>query len=111
MRKNQKYTQEEMYMAIELWQESGLSLKKFCIRENISSSTFSYWLRKFRNEVRSNTESAKNFIPVTIGSDQLEQTQASFPEFKVIFISYPNGVQVNCPLDIANEKLQALIRI
>jgi transposase-like protein len=111
MRKNQKYTQEEMYMAIELWQESGLSLKKFCIREGLASSTFTYWLRKFRRETRANAKPTKSFIPVTIGSDLSEQAQAPFAEVKVIFIRYPNGVQVNCPHDIDIEKLRALIRI
>jgi len=33
MRKNQKYSKEEMYLAIELWQENGLSQVKFCFRE------------------------------------------------------------------------------
>jgi len=30
-------------LAIELWQESGLSKVKFCSRENLSVKTFSYW--------------------------------------------------------------------
>ena len=46
MRKNQKYSQEEMFLAIELWQESGLSQFKFCKREGIAKGTFQYWLRK-----------------------------------------------------------------
>jgi len=33
MRKNQKYSKEEMYLAIELWQKTGLSQDKFCSRE------------------------------------------------------------------------------
>jgi hypothetical protein len=33
MKKNQKYTQEEMYLAIALRKESGLSQQKYC-RQN-----------------------------------------------------------------------------
>ncbi|WP_372948467.1 IS66 family insertion sequence element accessory protein TnpA [Mariniphaga sp.] len=57
MRKNQKaspatdgYSKEEMYLAIELWQESGLSQSKFCSRENLSVKTFSNWYRKYKKE-------------------------------------------------------------
>ena len=48
MRKNQKYSKEEMYLAVELWQESGLSQVKFCSREKLSVKTFSYWYRKYK---------------------------------------------------------------
>jgi hypothetical protein len=50
MRKNQKYSKEEMYLAMELWQESGLSQGKFCSRENLSVKTFSYWYKKYKKE-------------------------------------------------------------
>jgi hypothetical protein len=48
MRKNQKYSKEKIYLAIELWQESGLSQGKFCFRENLSAKIFSYWYRKYK---------------------------------------------------------------
>jgi hypothetical protein len=35
MRKNQKDSKEEIYLAIELWQESGLSQNKFCSRKKL----------------------------------------------------------------------------
>jgi hypothetical protein len=49
MRKNQKYSKEEMYLAIELWRENGLSQVKFCSRENLSVNTFSYLFKKYKN--------------------------------------------------------------
>jgi DNA-binding transcriptional regulator YiaG len=39
-----------VYLAIELWQESGLSQNKFCVLEKLSVKTFSNWLRKYRKE-------------------------------------------------------------
>jgi hypothetical protein len=68
MRKNQKYSKEEMYLAKELWQESGLSQFKFCSRENLSVKTFSYWYRKYKKEkglsVEENKETPDAFIQV-----------------------------------------------
>jgi hypothetical protein len=38
MKKNQKYTQEEMYMAIELWKECGVSQKSIAVNLQFVSS-------------------------------------------------------------------------
>ncbi len=35
MRKNCKYKQEEMFLAIEIWKESGMSQYSFCKREQL----------------------------------------------------------------------------
>ena len=48
MRKNQKYSQEEMFMAVELYLESGLSQKKYAIQEGLAEGTFKYWVNKLR---------------------------------------------------------------
>lgn len=73
MRKNQKYSKEETYLAIELWQESGLSKVKFCSREKLSVKTFSYWLRKYRQEKELSAghseEAPETFIPVKVSGD------------------------------------------
>ena len=61
-----------MYLAIELWQESGLSQVKFCSREKLSVKTFSYWYRKYKNEkwlsVKENKETPDTFIPVKVSN-------------------------------------------
>jgi transposase-like protein len=59
MRKNQKYSKEEMYLAIELWEESGLTQVNFCSREKLSVKTFSYWYRKYKKEIRFSVEGNK----------------------------------------------------
>jgi transposase-like protein len=64
MRKNQKYSKEEMYLAIELWQESGLSQAKFCSRENLLVKTFSYWYRKYKKEKGLSTGRNKEIYPI-----------------------------------------------
>ena len=75
MRKNKKYSKDDMYLAIELWQESGLSQVKFCSRENLSVKTFSYWYKKYKKgkepSAKENKETPDAFIP------------ARFPEVEV----------------------------
>jgi transposase-like protein len=47
MKKNQKYNQEEMFLAVELCKESGLSQKEYAIQEGLSLHTFKYWVKKY----------------------------------------------------------------
>jgi transposase-like protein len=111
MRKNQKYSKEEMYLAIELWQESGLSQVKFCSRENLSVKTFSYWYKKYKNEnrlsVEENRETPNTFIPVKVSGDRT--ANVSDGEYGRIEVSFPNGVQVSCPVGIDIGQLKSLI--
>jgi len=111
MRKNQKYSKEEMYLAIELWQESGLSQVKFCSRERLSVKTFSYWLRKYRKEknfsVERSKKASKTFIPVEVsGSRTSSRTN---PDYSRIEVAFPNGVQLSCPVGIDIGQLKSLI--
>lgn len=41
-----KYTSEQMQLAINEWQTSGLSKKAFCRNRNISYQTFHYWCKQ-----------------------------------------------------------------
>ncbi|HKK09315.1 MAG TPA: transposase [Bacteroidales bacterium] len=113
MRKNQKYSKEEMYLAVELWQESGLSQVKFCSREKLSVKTFSYWLRKYRKEKGVSTEGDKKvsdtFIPVEISKDAASAYANS--NSGRIDVSFPNGVQLSCPVGIDIGQLKTLINL
>ena len=111
MRKNQKYSKEEMYMAIELWQESGLSQIKFCVRENLSVKTFSYWLRKYKKEknlsVAHGKKAPDTFIPVEISRGRTSTETNTNSER--IEVSFPNGVELSCPVGIDINQLKSLI--
>jgi hypothetical protein len=110
MRKNQKYTLEEMYLAIELLKESALSQKKYCKQSHISPSTFRYWQKKYQKEKCGLAKNQiQSFIPVHIPNSIDTIAQVVNPEH--ITISYPNGIRVNCPVNISDEKLQTLIKI
>ncbi len=111
MRKSQKYSKEEMFLAIEMWRESGLAQIQFCDRENLSIATFGYWLKKYRKEKGqpkpSREKTVKAFIPVevpkTIGPASTTIDQ--------IGITYPNGVKVTCPASIGIQQLKTLINL
>ncbi|MBW6481004.1 MAG: hypothetical protein K0B37_16355 [Bacteroidales bacterium] len=111
MRKNQKYSKEEMYLAIELWQESGLSQSKFCAHEKLSVKTFSYWYRKYKHEkglsFKENKETPDTFIPVKVSGDRT--TNVLDGKYGRIEVSFPNGVQLSCPVGIDIGQLKNLI--
>ena len=111
MQKNQEYNKSEMFQSIEKWQTSRLSQFHIIKREKSSTSTFSYWLRKYRKEKGlsnpSREKPVKTFIPVevskTIEPDVLEVGQ--------IEIIYPNSVKISCPASIDIDQLKTLISI
>ena len=100
-----------MYLAIELWQESGLSQVKFCSREKLSVKTFSYWLRKYRKEKQLSAGHSKKgsdiFIPVDISRGRA-LTNANNNSGR-IEVSFPNGVLLSCPVGIDIGQLKNLI--
>jgi len=109
MRKNQKYTKEEMYLAVETWRKSGLSQSKFCSVKKLSVKTFAYWLRKYKQEkgfpIKKNNEGQKAFIPVKVSSG----INKLVPDRGSIEVIFPNGVQINCPAGIDIGQLKTLI--
>jgi len=110
MGKNQRHSKEAMFLSIELWQESGVSQKAFCDKEELSVPTFRYWLRKYKNEKESATKSNKeeSFIPLRVpGIDSMIRSCEVSTER--ITVSFPNGVRVSCPVGIDMHQLRNLI--
>ncbi len=99
-----------MYTFVEKWYESGISQSKFCIDENISKSTFGYWVTKFRKEkgiTRSSLKNPKTFIPLELP----EAVSLPATENHQIEINYPNGIRLSCPVNIDVTQLKSLINI
>ena len=100
-----------MYLAIEMWQESGLSQHQFCSDENIAKSTFGYWLKKYRNEKGRiqavSKDNNKAFIPVKV-SKTIHLPSLSRDHIE---INYPGGVQVICPVGMDIQQIKTLIGI
>ena len=98
-----------MYLAIELWHESGLTQGKFCDREKLSVKTFGYWLRKYKNEKGllplSKKKGRQGFIPINVS----HAVKTIIPESGWIEVSFPNGVRLSCPAGIDTHQLKTLI--
>jgi hypothetical protein len=109
MEKNKRYSKEEMYHAIELWQESGLSQKVFCSREKLSLPAFGYWLRKYRDQKEASTQEnlSGSFIPVEVPG--VKTAGHSFSGLANIEVSFPNGVRLSCPVSVDIAQLKTLI--
>ena len=110
MRANQKYSKEEMYLAIELWKESSQNQAAYCKANKLSRNTFKYWINKYNKEKPKPHQKVKdNFV-------QLEVEKSVVPiekpvDFNNISISYPNGTTVTCPVDISPAQLIALVKL
>jgi len=110
MKKNQKYSPRQMTAYIEKWKGSKLTQRAFCINHCIPLSSFNYWLRKHKEDITiSNDKTDDTFIPIKVtepGQVQQEENDQGF-----ITISYPNGVNLCCPVNIPIQRLTALIKL
>jgi len=75
---------EEMHYHIELWQQSKMTQKQYCIANNLAYHKFIYWLLKIRE---AQNPATGMFIPVKTGS--AKRTFVTDVE-----ITYPNGVRL-----------------
>jgi hypothetical protein len=56
---------ETMFGHIENWQSSGKSQNRYCKENELSISTFSYWLKQYRTTHNESPEQ-NSFIPLTV---------------------------------------------
>lgn len=110
MKKNQKYTKEEMYLAVGLWKESGLSQRKYSLQNDIRYNTFKSWVKKYNGEKKSEkARQATTFLPVQVKATPLDQPIERLN--KEITITYPSGIEVKCPVDISVVQLKTLLTL
>jgi len=111
MLKNQKYSKEEMYLAVEIWQESDLTKSKFCEREGIAIHTFKYWQKKYNKEKKQSSAKVKQgkekFIPIEMSPNASSQ----YSEVLQLEITFPNGVKISCPANMSIQNIKSLIDI
>ena len=88
---------EYMLAQVEAWRESGLTQRSYCDQAGIKPATFSYWVRKSKNQ----QEDLIGFIEIKRSSAISEN------KYEVI---YPNGVAVRLETNNLKE-LSALINL
>lgn len=108
--KNNDFIREEMYSYLEKWRATDLDMKAFCKEQNISYYSFKYWKYRQRDEksassrkfhANKNTEEFGGFLPMQIPPQQM------VPGY---VLHFPNGVQLDCPLNIELDNLSILIK-
>lgn len=108
--KNSDTIRSQMYSYLEKWRATDLDMKTFCKQHNISYYSFKHWKYRQRDEKlakgigpgenRNNEEKGK-FLPMQIEAPQ------TIPGY---VISFPNGVQLNCPSNMEVDDLSKLIK-
>jgi len=92
-----------MNILIRQYESNNLTQEQFLSLHKIPKSTFSYWLKKYRNE-KSNSRNKENFIPVKVSTtDNTDNIQG------VLEVVYPNGVRLVCSEGIDLSRLKPLI--
>jgi transposase-like protein len=99
MRKHQRYSQEEMYAAIEHCHKDNISYAEYCANAGIHYATFKYWIKKYHREQPSPKTS---FLPVHVAPES--NLRSNFT------ITFPNGTRLDCPSTTPTEQLAALIK-
>jgi len=91
----------------EEWESSGLSVKAYSKQKAISPSTFSYWVRKFKNE---NSDIAK--AKGKQGFSQIPAFEAQvFPGAKAAAtIHFPSGARLELFYPAGVDFIKALIQ-
>ncbi len=82
---------QNMFAVIEKYLASDVTQKEFCQQENLSYSTFQFWLHKYRkanNSCKNNESSQAPFVPINFCEPNARSSHQSCT------IEFPNGVVV-----------------
>ena len=108
-------SKEEFMVILERQQNSGLSIKDFCVNESYAASSFYYWKSKFgfarpyNNHERKT--SMEQLAPISFnlsGGIPLVQEACSNNNLGEIRMSFPGDIQVSF---IGNNQMQAAINL
>lgn len=97
---------QEMYSLIEQWQSTGLSQTSWCKQAGMSRSTFRKWLQRYKAEHHTLVEQPAPSPDPSFVSIELPSSVGS-----QLTISYPNGIQLSCPVGIGHEQLRYLVHL
>lgn len=96
-----------MLQLYEEWESSGLSVKAYSTQKGISPSTFSYWVRKFKNE-KPDTAKAngkQGFSQITAFEGQVFSGAKA-----VATIHFPSGTRLELFYPAGVDFIKALIQ-
>ena len=98
----------EWQRRLESFNESGLTMEMFCLREGISRSTFYRWSRQLRHGI------PEPLLQEQAARDKAEKGEAVFLPITLkaspVVIELPNGGVVRLPLGVGQAVLVEVIR-
>lgn len=97
--------QKEMY---ELWQQSGLSDKEFCLRNHISTRTIWKWQKKFATSINNNTSPIQTQITKNIKFYPIGEVKDNSQESSFLEVTLPNGI--SCKAHLSASSINILLR-
>lgn len=92
---------EQMYGLMREWEGSELSQKEFCRQQGIKLAVFGYWLRRYREESRTDSGSTTGFVSVELAAGSVRGAWAE--------IIYPNGTRLLIKERVGIGFLQGLL--
>ncbi len=98
-----KYTETFKKQSVLGWEQSGMSRTGWCEQEQLNRRTFSVWIKKYGNTSQKHLSHPKpqaTFLPIEM---------SSIGEMGRLKLIYPNGVELNCPIDMELHQLAQLI--
>jgi len=104
-----RYSKEERELAVELWEDSGLSRSKFCEQEGIAKTTFQEWTKRYGSQSVNNSvkeqKGSSGFVSVKMSSlvSSVQSTNES------LTLHYPNGVKLTGLEGLSKPELLLLI--
>ncbi len=102
MSKDPSY-QQQMFLYVEQFKESNLSIKQFCQQNNLRYHAFHYWSKRYRQS--SNAEAPEPvFRQISIKPANTSNISSAFAE-----VSFPAGHQVRLLQIVSADYLKALI--
>ena len=102
-KRNQSYRPiDDVLKILHNFRKSGLTIKDYCSKNSINTSTFHWWLNREKRHCVRNKKKSPSFIPL----GTLSPTRT---DFTTVEIEYQNGTQVRLECHESLTQLTALL--
>jgi len=81
---------------------------QYCQQAGINYQSFKFWVKKYKQEKVTESTLAPTFMPVQVVQPLQVEHALAGPGY--ITITYPNGIQVSCPVSVPIDFLKILLK-
>jgi len=100
-------TVKEMRVVLENWESSGLSQRRFAVREGISYTTMQYWRRRLKvidAGATADAEACRGFVPVEVLAPESAETAK-------IELRIGNDLSLSIPRGFDSKELLRIVSV